>query len=107
MVKAPNKPNPKPQIHLLEQGDLFRLNNRPVRADETGDADRVRTVRPVGSEQSIDLFTQREDIDMDFRVSGLPDAVVKQAENQRRWFVTWCSVEPFELCETIPSELVE
>ena len=50
-------------------------------ADENVDADRVRTVRPVGSEQSIDLFTQREEIDIDFRVSGLPHAVVKQAEN--------------------------
>ena len=52
-------------------------------ADENVDADRVRTVRPVGSEQSIDLFTQREEIDIDFRVSGLPHAVVKQAENFR------------------------
>ena len=52
-------------------------------ADENVDADRVRTGRPVGSEQSIDLFTQREEIDIDFRVSGLPHAVVKQAENFR------------------------
>ena len=35
------------------------------------------------SEQSIGLFTQREKIDIDFRVSGLPRAVVKQAENFR------------------------
>ena len=47
--------------------------------DENVDADRVRT-GPVGSEQSIDLFTQREEIDIDFRVSGLPHAVVEQAE---------------------------
>ena len=52
-------------------------------ADENVDADRFRTGRPVGSEQSIDLFTQREEIDIDFRVSGLPHAVVKQAENFR------------------------
>ena len=52
-------------------------------ADENVDADRVRTERPVGSEQSIDLYTQREEIDIDFRVSGLPHAVVKQAENFR------------------------
>ena len=50
-------------------------------ADENVDADHVRTGRPVGSEQSIGLFTQREEIDIDFRVSGLPHAVVKQAEN--------------------------
>ena len=29
-------------------------------ADENVDADRVRTGRPVGSEPSIDLFTQRD-----------------------------------------------
>ena len=29
------------------------------------------------------LFTQREEIDIDFRVSGLPHAVVKQAQNFR------------------------
>ena len=52
-------------------------------ADEKVNADQVRTGRPVGSEQSIDLFTQREEIDIDFRVSGLPHAVVKQAENFR------------------------
>ena len=52
-------------------------------ADENVDADHVRTVRPVESEQFIDLFTQRGDIDIDFRVSGLPHAVVKQAENFR------------------------
>ena len=28
-------------------------------------------------------FTQREEIDIDFRVSGLPHAVVKQVENSR------------------------
>ena len=51
--------------------------------DENVDADRVRTGRPVESEQPICLFTQREEIDTDFRVSGLPRAVVKQAENFR------------------------
>ena len=52
-------------------------------ADENVDADHVRTVRPVESGQSIGLFTQREDIDIDFRVCGLPHPVVKQAENFR------------------------
>ena len=33
--------------------------------------------QPAGS------FTQLEEIDVDFRVSGLPHAVVKQAENFR------------------------
>ena len=47
-------------------------------ADENVDADHVRTERPVESEQSIGLFTQREEIDIDFSVSGLPLAVNKQ-----------------------------
>ena len=34
-------------------------------ADENVDADHVRTERPVESEQSIGLFTQRVDIDID------------------------------------------
>ena len=73
---------------MKEKGDLFsscvpvsvKRSDQDKDADENADADRVRTVRPVGSEQSIDLFTQREEIDIDFRVSGLPHAVVKQAE---------------------------
>ena len=52
-------------------------------ADENVDADQVRTGRPVESEQSIGRHTQREEIDIDFRVSGLPHAVVEQAENFR------------------------
>ena len=76
---------------MKEQGDLFsscvpvsvKRSGQDEDADENVDADHVRTVRPVESEQSIDLFTQREDIDIDFRVSGLSNAVVKQAENFR------------------------
>ena len=52
-------------------------------ADENVDADQINTARPVESGQSIGLFTQREEIDIDYRVSGLPHAVVKQAENFR------------------------
>ena len=52
-------------------------------ADENVDADQIRTESPVESEQSIGLFTQREEIGIDFRVSGLPHAIVKQAENFR------------------------
>ena len=52
-------------------------------ADENVDADQIRTERPVECEQPPGLFTQREEIDIDFRVSGLPHAVEKQAENFR------------------------
>ena len=47
--------------------------------DKDVDADRIRTGRPVGGHWSPRL----EEIDIDFRVSGLPHAVVKQAENSR------------------------
>ena len=47
------------------------------------DADHVGTGRPVESEQPTGLLTQLEDLGIDFRVSGLPHAVVKQAENFR------------------------
>ena len=52
-------------------------------ADTNVDADQISTGRNVESGQSIGLFTQREEIDIDFRVIGLPHAVVKQAENFR------------------------
>ena len=51
-------------------------------ADENVDADQVSTGRPV-SGQPTGLSTKLEEIDIDFRVSGLPHAVVKQAENFR------------------------
>ena len=51
-------------------------------ADEHVEADQTSTRRLV-SGQSTGLFTQLEEIDIDFRVSGLPHAVVKQAENFR------------------------
>ena len=51
--------------------------------DKDVDADRDRTGRPVVSGQPTGSSTQLEVVDIDFRVSGLPHAVVKQAENSR------------------------
>ena len=51
-------------------------------AHENVDADQTRTGSSV-SRQRTGLFTQLEEIDIDFTVSGLPQAVVKQAENFR------------------------
>ena len=48
--------------------------------DKCEDEDQTRTERLV-SGQPIGLFTQLEDTDIDFTVSGLPHAIVKQAEN--------------------------
>ena len=45
--------------------------------DENVDADQTRMVRPASGQQ----FTQLEEMDIDFRVFGLPHAVVKQAEH--------------------------
>ena len=47
--------------------------------DEDVDADQTRTGRPVGGQQS----TRLEEIDIDFRVPGLSDAVVEEAEHLR------------------------
>ena len=52
-------------------------------ANENADADHIRTGRLVESGQSIGLFKQLEEIDIDFRVYGLPHAVVKHAEHLR------------------------
>ena len=75
---------------MKEQGDLFsscvpasvERSDQDKNADENIDADHVGTGRPV-CEQPPGLFTQCENIDIDFRVSGLPHAVVKQAKNFR------------------------
>ena len=71
-----------------EQGDLFsscvpdsvKRLDQDKDADENVDADQTRTARPV-SGQPTGLFTQLEEKDIDFRVSGLPHAAVKQSEN--------------------------
>ena len=75
---------------MKEQSDLFsscvpvsvKRSDQDKDADENLDVDHVRTGRLV-DEQQPGLFTQCEDIDIDFRVSGMPHAVVKQAENFR------------------------
>ena len=92
-----------PGLHTkeIEKDDLFGFEStnlrteRPVKscvpvsvervdkdkdADENVDADQTSTERPV-SGQSIGLFTQLAEIDIDFRVSGFPHAVVEPAEN--------------------------
>ena len=61
----------------------FERVDKDKDADENVDADQTSAERPVKSGQSIGLFTQRDEIDIDFRVSGLPHAIVKQAENFR------------------------
>ena len=73
LAKAPN----------TQQEDLsmpVELVDKSVDKDENVDVDQTRTGRPVGGQQS----TQLEEIDIDFRVSGLSHAVVKEAEKLPR-----------------------
>ena len=51
--------------------------------DTNVDADHDRTGRPVVIGQPTGSSTQSNEVDIDFRVSGLPHAVVKQAGNSR------------------------
>ena len=50
--------------------------------DDDADADQTRTEGQV-SEQPTGSFTQLKEMDIDFRVSGLPHVVVKEAEKFR------------------------
>ena len=51
--------------------------------DKNVDADHDGTRRPVVIGQPIGSATPFNEVDIDFRVSGLPHAVMKQAENSR------------------------
>ena len=62
---------------------FFERLEKDKDTDKDVDADRDRTGRPVVSGQPTGSSTQLEEVDIDFRVSGLPHAVVKQAENSR------------------------
>ena len=70
---------------MKEQGDLFascvpvsvKRSDQDKDANKNVDADHVRTGRLV-YEQPPGLFTQCEDTDIDFRVSGMPHAIVKK-----------------------------
>ena len=58
-----------------ESTNLFvERSEKDKDTDKDVDADRVRTGRPVGGHWSPQL----EEIDIDFRVSGLPHAVVNK-----------------------------
>ena len=51
--------------------------------DKNVDADHDRTGRPVVIGQPTGSSTPYNEVDIDFRVSGLPHSVVKQSENSR------------------------
>ena len=62
---------------------FFERLERDKDTDKHVDADHDRTERPVVIGQPIGSSTPLDEVDIDFRVSGLPHAVVKKAENSR------------------------
>ena len=65
-----------------QRGALQTRFSRDCRNTNLDEADHDRTGRPV-SGQPTGSSTPFNEVDIDFRVSGLPHAVVKQAENSR------------------------
>ena len=88
--ESENVSNVTAKAPMNEQGDLFsscvpvsvKLLDQDNDTDKDVDADHVRTGRLV-YEQPTGSSTQLEEVDIDFRVSALPHAFVKQAENSR------------------------
>ena len=92
----PTQPNPNPNhvrtvrpvvckntSHSSNQEIDTRFSRDCKNANLEEDANHDRTRRPVVVGQPTGSSTQFEEVDIDFRVSGLPHEVVKQAENSR------------------------
>ena len=85
MVKTPNKSNQNQKPNCQERCDPLSEQPSGLLTKEIGkdvlfgcESTNSRMVRLVNG-QPTGLFTQLEEIDIDFRVSGLPHAVVNQA----------------------------
>ena len=92
----PTQPNPNP-IMIERRDPLFaentsRLSNQEIDTRFSRDCKNVnleeeanhdRTGRPVVCRQPVGSSSTFNEVDIDFRVSGLPHSVVKQAENSR------------------------
>ena len=93
----PTQPNPNPI--MIERGDpLFaentsRSSNQEIDTRfsrdsknanlEEEEANHDKTVRPVVCREPVGSPSTFNEVDIDFRISGLPHSVVKQAENPR------------------------
>ena len=90
----PTQPNPNPNhdrtgrrvvIENMSRPSNQELDTRFSRdcknANLDVDANHDRTVRPVVSSQPAGSSSTFNEVDIDFRISGLPHSVVKQAEN--------------------------
>ena len=77
--KTPNPIDTRFSLDCESTNSFVERLEKDKDTDKDVDADRDRTGRPVGGHWS----SQLEEIDIDFRVSGLPHEVVKQAEKFR------------------------
>ena len=59
----------------------FSRDSKNFNLDEKANHD--RTERPVVCSQPVGSSSTFNEVDIDFRISGLPHSVVKQAENSR------------------------
>ena len=87
--KLYESPRPPPKISLKHHW-MKELGSEVARQAEVNqpnqpnpNPDHDRTGRPVVIGQPIGSSTMFNEVDIDFRVSGLPHAAVKQAENFR------------------------
>ena len=88
-METPNKSNQNQKPQLSRTGRLVSeqppgLLTKEVEKDVLFGCESTNSsTETLVSGQPTGLFTQCEEIDIDFRVSGLPHAVVKEAENFR------------------------
>ena len=81
-------PRPPPKISLkhdwmkeFEMDTRFSRDSKNSNLEENANQD--RTGRPVVCSQSVGSSSTFNEVDIDFRISGLPHSVLKQAENSR------------------------
>ena len=93
----PTQPNPHPTHDGTERPvvaeNTFRSSAQKIDTRfsrdcknanlEEEEANHDRTERPVVAERPIDSSSTFNEVDIDFRISGLPHSVAKQAENSR------------------------
>ena len=90
----PTQPNPNPNHDRTERPVVAENTSRSQEIDTRfsrdcknanldEDANHDRTGRPVVCSQPVGSSSTFNEVDIDFRISGLPHSVVKQAENSR------------------------
>ena len=109
-VKVYASPRPPPKISLKHDwmkelgSEVARQakGSQPTQPNPNPNHD--RTVRPVVCSQSVGSSSMFNEVDIDFRISGLSHSVVKQAENSRvREFVK--KIESHPLRQDVQTDL--